>query len=56
MRDMHSRREYLKTLWEGYLKAKRRKEESQILDILWQYRSGKEVCHPENSATNKPGT
>ena len=29
---MHSRNEYLKVLREKYLKAKRRKEKSQILD------------------------
>ena len=34
--DMHSRNEYLKVLKERYLKAKMRKEKSQILDEYCQ--------------------
>ena len=41
MMDMHSRKEYLNTLRERYLKAKRRKEKSQILD---------EYCHNTGQA------
>ncbi|MCL0094315.1 hypothetical protein M1N58_00230 [Dehalococcoidales bacterium] len=48
--DMHSRNEYLKVLREKYLKARTKREKS-----LWQYRSGKEVCHQEDTARGRPG-
>jgi hypothetical protein len=53
--DMHSRNEYLKVLRGKILKSQ--DQEGEVADsgrILWQYRSGKEVCHQEDTAWGRP--